>query len=159
MTAGPYLGAVGRAEDEHDVVGRFLECLEQDVPALADPLNLVDDEDLDRQVRGAGVDPRQELAHVVDAVVRGGVHLADVEGPALADGHAGRAFVAWLAVAQVRAVERLGQDAGHRRLAGAARTDEEVGVGGSAERTAFRRVSTTACWPMTWPKVWERQRR
>ena len=31
----PDLGAVGRAEDEDDVVGRLLEGLEQDVPALA----------------------------------------------------------------------------------------------------------------------------
>ena len=85
-----------------DVVGRLLERLEQHVPALGDALDLVDDEDLAPQVRGRRVDARQQLAHVVDGVVGGRVDLDDVEGPALADRHAGLAGVAWLAVAQVR---------------------------------------------------------
>ena len=128
----PDLRAVGRAEDEDHVVGRLLERLEQDVPTLLDPLDLIDDEDLDGQVRGARVDPRQELAHVVDPVVRGRVHLAHIESAAFADGDAGRALVARFAVAQVRAVEGLGQDPRHRGLAGSAGPDEEIGVGAPA---------------------------
>ena len=37
---------IGRAEDEQDVGRRLLERLEEDVPALLDALDLVDDEDL-----------------------------------------------------------------------------------------------------------------
>ena len=48
---------VGRAEDEDDVVGRLLERLEEDVPALRDPLDLVDDVDLAAQVRRRGPGP------------------------------------------------------------------------------------------------------
>ena len=114
------------------MIRRLLQGLEQHVPTLADALDLIDDEDLDRKVRRRGVDPRQEFAHVVDAVVRGRVHFADVERAALTDGDARRTFVAGFTVAQVRAVQSLGQDSGHRGLTGAARTHEQVGVGASA---------------------------
>ena len=90
------------------MVGRFLQGLEQHVPTFADALDLVDDEDLAPQVGGCGVDAGQQLAHVVDAVVRCRVHLAHIEGATLADGDTGRADVAGLAVTQVCAVERLG---------------------------------------------------
>ena len=124
--------AVRGAEDEDRVVGRLLESLEEHVPALGDALDLVDDEDLAAQVRRRGEDARQQLAHVADGVVGGGVEFLDVQCPAIANGHAGRAYVTWLAVVEISAVDRLGQDAGKRSLACAARTDEEVGVGGPA---------------------------
>ena len=72
---------------------------------------------------------RQELADVVDPVVRCGVHLDDIERAPLADGDARLAGVARLAVAEVRAVERLGDDPGHRRLARPSRADEQHRVG------------------------------
>ena len=124
--------AVGRAEDEDRVVGRLLERLEQHVPALGDPLDLVDDEDLPAQVRGSREDTRQELAHVADGVVGCRVELGHVQRAAVADGDARGARVARLAVAQVRAVERLGQDPGERSLARSARTHEQVRMRASA---------------------------
>ncbi len=129
----PDLARVGRAEDEDDVVGRILQRPEEDVPAFLDALDLVDDEDLAAQVRGRGVDARQQLAHVVDLVVGGRVELDHVERPALADRRAGLAAVARLAIDRVGAVDRLGQDAGHGRLAGAARSDEQEAVGQPVE--------------------------
>ncbi len=123
------LGRVGGAEDEDDVRGRFLERLEQDVPALVDPLDLVDDEDLPLHVRRRRPGPLDELPDLVDLVVRGGIELDDVEGPALADGDARRTDVARFAVLEVGAVERLGDDPRHRRLAGAARSDEQQRMG------------------------------
>ena len=103
---------------------------EEDVPALGDALDLVDDEDLRRQVRGRRVDAREELPDVVDAIVRGRIELDHVEGASLPDrGFARRAGVAGLAVGDVGAVDGLGHDAGEGRLAGAARPDEEVRVG------------------------------
>ena len=122
---GTDLATVRGAEDEGDVIGRFLECLQEDVPALLDPLDLVDDEDLAAQVRRRRVNTRQQVAHVVDLVVRGGVHLHHVEGSTIADRDAGLARVVRFAVDQVRAIQGLGQDSGHRRLAGAAGPDEQ----------------------------------
>ena len=127
---GSNAARIGRAEDEDRVVGRLFERLEEDVPALADALDLVDDEYLATQIRGRREDARQQFAHVADGVVRGGIELLNVERPAVADGLARRAGIARLAVAEIRAVEGLGQDAGHRGLARAARSNEEVRVGG-----------------------------
>ncbi len=124
----PDLARIGRAEDEHDMVGRFLEGLEQDVPAFLDPLDLVDDVDLAGEVRRGRPGPLEQLAHVVDLVVRGGVHLDHVERPALADRDARLAHVARLTVAHVRAVDRLGHDPGERGLARPARPDEQEAV-------------------------------
>ena len=84
---------------------------------------------LRRRSDGAVVDPLGELADVVDLVVRRRVELDDVERSALADGDAGLAGIARIAVLEVRAVERLGDDPGHRRLAGPARADEQDRVG------------------------------
>ena len=132
-TAGRiWLGSVVQ-KMKSDALGRLLEGLEQDVPALLDALDLVDDEDLATQVGGGRVDARHELAHVVDLVVRGGVELDDVERTAVADGDAAGAGVTGLAIAQVGAVDGLGQDAGHRGLAGAARPDEQEGMADAPE--------------------------
>ncbi len=128
----PDLAGIGRAEDEEDVRRRLLERLEEDVPSLRDPLDLVDDEYLRREVRRRRVDARQELADVVDPVVGRGVELDDVQGAALADRVAGGTGVARLAVGHVRAVDRLGEDPRERRLAGPARSHEQVGVAGPA---------------------------
>ena len=108
---------------------------------------------------GRGVDARQQLAHVVDAVVARRVELDDVERAALADGDAALAGVVGLAVDGVEAVDRLGHDPRGARLAGAARPDEEQAVARRSSRTALRSVSMTASWATTWPKVCERQRR
>ena len=77
---------------------------------------------------GGGVDARQQLAHVVDAVVARGVELDDVERPPLADGDAVGAGVVRLAVDGVGAVDCLGHDPRGERLARAARADEEQAV-------------------------------
>ena len=70
-----------------------------------------------------------ELAHRVDAVVRRGVELDEVEERARRDGCAVLALAARLAVgAEVEAVERAGEDARGGGLAGAARPGEEVRV-------------------------------
>ncbi len=119
------LAGVRGAEDEQHAVGRLLEGLEQDVPALLDALDLIDDEHLAAQVGGRRVDARHELAHVIDPVVGCRVELDDVHRPALPDGDAGGARVARLAVAQVGAVDRLGEDARRGRLARPAGADEQ----------------------------------
>src|SRR5439155_8903193 len=71
-----------------------------------------------------------DLADVVDAPLRGGVHLDDVERCAVRDCNAGVA-----GLVRVRrgaggdgAVQRLRQDSRHRGLPGASRTREEIGL-------------------------------
>ena len=129
---GTDLAGIGGAEDEQDVRWRLFKRLEEDVPALRDALDLVDDEDLRGEVRRRRVDPGQQLADVVDPVVRGGIELHDIERAALADRVARGARVARLAVRDVRAVDRLGEDPRERGLARSARTDEQIGVAGPA---------------------------
>src|SRR5207248_9085022 len=70
-----------------------------------------------------------QLAHRLDAVVGGRVELVHVERRARRDLHAGIAGATRLAVLRRGAVERLGEDAGRRVLARAARTADEVGMG------------------------------
>ena len=117
---------MGRGEHERHEVGRLLERLEERVPGvLRDLVGLVEDVDLAPKVGRGVIDPLAELADRVDAAVRRGVDLDEVERPALADRDAGLAGVAGIAVLEVRAVERLGEDPRERGLAGAARPDEE----------------------------------
>ena len=150
-TAGRICAGVGRAEDEHDVVGRLLERLEEDVPALLDPLDLVDDEDLAPEVgRGRRRRRGEQLAHVVDLVVRRRVQLDDVERAALADRDAGGAARRTARRPEVRAVERLGDDPGHRRLARPARADEQQRVGDLVR--SGRRCGASRR-PASWPTI------
>ena len=78
-----------------------------------------------RRSVGRVVDPLAQVADGVDAAVGRGVDLDEVHRPALADRGARRAGVARVAVLEVRAVDRLGEDPGQRGLARAARPDEQ----------------------------------
>ena len=132
---------LGRGEHEDDEVGRLLERLQQRVPGvLGDLVRLVEDVDLAPELAGRIRQALAQVADVVDAAVAGGVDLDEVERRALADRDARRAAVAGVAVLEVRAVDRLGEDPGERGLAGAARPDEQdrvadpVGPDGVAQR-------------------------
>ena len=120
---------LGRGEHEVHEVGRLLERLQERVPGvLRDLVRLVEDVDLAPELAGR---VRQSLAQVadgVDAAVAGRVDLDQVEGRALPDRDARRARVAGVAVLEVRAVDRLGEDPGERGLARPARPDEQDGV-------------------------------
>ena len=126
---------LGRGEDEHDARRRLLEDLEQRVPRLArEHVRLVHDVDLVPIVAGGRVHRAlAQLARVVDAAVRRGVDLDDVERRGAApDALAARALPARLAVergiAATLAVERHGEHARERRLAHAARPAQQVAV-------------------------------
>ena len=126
---GQHLLRVGGGQHEDDVGGRLLQRLQQGVRGRRrEHVDLVDDVDL-LAARGPEGGPGHQVAHGFHPVVGGGVELVDVERGALGDLDAGGADPAGLAVPQVGAVERLGQNPGGRRLAGAPRPAEEVGVG------------------------------
>ena len=125
---------VGGAHDEHNVLGRLLEGLEQGVEGRrGQHVDLVDDVDLAASKRGrvvhagenlladvvhAGAGCRVELGHV--RVLSGGDETALVAG---AVRKLAGAFLAH---------EGLGEQARHGSLARAARAAEEVGVAGTA---------------------------
>ncbi len=134
-----HLVLLGGGHDEDGVARGFLEGLEEGVEgARGQHVDLVDDEHLIFTGRGGDVDLLAEGADVVDAVVRGGVELDEVERASLLDGYARFAFAAGLAVGRgVETVDGLGEDTGARGLADAARSAEEVGLG---EATGLDRI-------------------
>ncbi len=121
---------VGRGQHEHHVVGRLLQRLEQRRRRLLGELvDLVDDVDLPGPTGGAVRHPLEQAPHLADAPVRGGIQLEDVDRRAARDLRTRGAGVAGLAVfTPGGAVERLGQQPGRRRLAGAALPGEQIGV-------------------------------
>ena len=117
---------LGRREHEDDEIRRLLERLEQRVPGvLRDLVRFVEDVDLAAQLAGRVRQTLAQVADGIDAAVARRVDLDEVERRPLADGDAGRAAVARVAVLQVRAIDGLGEDPSERGLAGAARSDEQ----------------------------------
>ena len=125
---GQHLLGVGGGQHEDDVGGRLLERLEQGVGGgRREHVDLVDDVDL-LAARRSQCRTRHQVAHGVHPVVRRGVELVHVERGAFGDLDTGGTHAARLAVLQVGAVERLGQNPGRRGLAGPPRPTEQVGV-------------------------------
>ncbi len=125
---GQDLLGLGRRQHEDDMTGRLLQGLEQGVGGgRREHVDLVDDVDLPparRPESGVG----DQFAHGVDAVVRRGVQLVDVERRPPGDLDAGIADPTGFTPVGRRAVEGLGQNACRRRLARTPGSAEEVGV-------------------------------
>ena len=124
-----HLVGLGGGQHPCHMVGGLLQGLEQRVLGSGgEHVDLVEQVHLGPSRRGE-VDPFEEAPHVVDLVVGGGVELLKVERAALLDRQAGLADAAGLAVvAQVGAVERLGQHPGGGGLAAAPGAVQQVGV-------------------------------
>src|SRR5690606_37332758 len=92
-------------------------------------MDFVDDIDLVLTLTRRKGDLVTQVAHIIDAGIRRGVDLDQVEKTALINAYTGRALVAGASFrVLVGAVVRLGQQSGGRRLAGAARPAEKIGV-------------------------------
>ena len=133
LAAGEYgrrhLPELGGGEDEHEVLRRLLENLEQRVEGRArEHMHLVDDVDAHLHARGGEDRLVAQCADIVDAVVARGVYLDDVHIRAVLDGAAGGALVARAAVNGMLAVDGAGEQLRAGGLARAARPDEEIGV-------------------------------
>ena len=123
-----------RGEDEDRVRRRFLEGLEQGIEGVGrEHVDFVDDEDLGPGVGGLVLDHLADGLDVVHLAVRRAVDLQDVDGAPLMDGPAvlAGALPVGTGVGRgpVGAIEGLGQDAGHGRLARPPHAGEEVGLG------------------------------
>ncbi len=125
---------LGRGEQEFYVLGRLLERLQERVEGLLrQHVHFVDDVDL-----GAGRDRAiarvfDDLPHVVDAGVRGSVHLDHVDVARIHDRLAVRAELRHVDarpvdLARNAIVQRAGENARGRRLAGAADAGENIGL-------------------------------
>ena len=120
-------------KNEHQVLRRLLEDFQQGVEGRGgEHVYLVHDVDALFDRRGAEHGLLPQGAHVVHAVVGGGIQLHHVEYGPLADPAAGRADAAGVTVDGVFAVDSLRQDAGAGGLAGPSGADEDVRVGEAA---------------------------
>ncbi len=121
------LVCLGGGQHEGHVPRRLLQRFQQGVEGgLGQHMNLVDDVDLVLEFSRGKLDVVPQAADVVDATVRGGVDFDDVHALAAVDVLTGGALVARLAVLRDLAVERLGDEARHGGLAGAAGTRQQV---------------------------------
>ncbi len=91
-------------------------------------MRFVDDIDFIGAAGGPELYPLDDLARVLDAGVRGGVHLDHVHGVPPGDRDAGLALATWAQRLLGGAVDRLGQQPRHGGLADAARPGEQVGM-------------------------------
>ena len=73
-------------------------------------------------------------AHLIHAVVGGGVQFQHVQNGAVLNAKAGGAGVAWVPVHRVLAVDRPGQDLGAGGLTGPPCPREQIGMGKTAGR-------------------------
>ena len=92
-------------------------------------MHFVDDEDLERAVARGVLAFVADTLGVLDAAVGGGVDLDHVEAVTLLDRQADRVIEGEVGLGTAGAVQGLGQDTGGGRLAGATRSDEEIGMG------------------------------
>ena len=125
---------VGGAHDEHNVLGRLLEGLEQGVEGRrGQHMDLVDDVDLAASKRGCVVHAGEDLlADVIHAGTGCRVELGHVRVLSGGDEAALLAGAVGQLAGALLAHEGLGKQARHGRLARAARTAEEVGMAGAA---------------------------
>ena len=124
-----HLADVGRAEDEDEVRGRFLDQLQQRVErGVGELVRLVEDVDLRASLDRLQDHALADLAHVVDPTLRRRIHLDHVERGPGSDRPAGVTDLARRRRRPLLAVERFRDDAGERRLPGAARPGEQVGL-------------------------------
>ena len=128
-----------RREDEDEVRGRLFERLQERVERfLRQHVHFVDDVDGVAALGGRVLRAVAEVTDFVDAAVRCGVDLVDVDGRAVLDGAAALACAARLGAVGVLAVQRHREDLRRARLARAARPREEVRMAEPACRDGLR---------------------
>ena len=128
---GDHFPGVRRREDEVHVGRRLFERLQQGVEGLlGQHVHFVDDVDLVLALAGGVLDALEQMRpDLFDPVVGRAVDLQDVDAASFRDFPAERAGVAGRHRRAFDAVQGLGQDAGRGRLAHAAGSGEEVGMG------------------------------
>ena len=121
---------LGGAHHEDGPLGRFFQSLQQRIEALnRDLVSLIDDEDLVAIARRLVADVVAQLAHLIDAAIRGSVDFNHVDRIAGGDLEAAGADAARLDGGPLNAIQAARQNAGDGRLAGTALAGKDVAVG------------------------------
>ena len=130
-----HLFRLGGGEHELHMRRRFLEGFQQGVEGRSgEHVDFVNDVDFKLGGGGGVFDGVAEIADLFDAVVAGAVDFQNVNGAAFGDLLAAGVVVGEIDAGAVGAIEAFGEDAGDGGLAGAARADEQKGVGDAALR-------------------------
>ena len=143
-----HLVHLGRREQELHMLRRLLKSLQQRIESvLGKHVDFVDDVDLVARADRGVANRLDDLADVVDAGVRGGVHLDHVDVPALGDrparlAHAARVDRRPALPVRPDAVERLGDQPRGRGLADPAHAGEQEGMGDPPARDGVGRASS-----------------
>jgi hypothetical protein len=116
LTAGAHgrqdLRKVGGAEHEDEVRRRFLDQLQQGIPGgVRQLVRLVEDVHLVAPFGGLEDDALADLTDVIDAALRSGIHLDDVERRAVGDRHTRVAHLVGIRRRSLHAVEAFREDA------------------------------------------------
>ena len=121
---------LGGRENEHNVFGRLFQRLEKGVERLRrQHVHLVDDVDLVPSLQWRKLDLFEQVSDLVHAVVGRGVHLDYVHIGRLQKRPAGVALPARRTVGErMFAIDCAGENLRRRRLSGASRAGEKIGV-------------------------------
>ena len=149
---GYNLMLLGGRKDKYSVARRLLECLKKGVEGRSrEHMYLVDDEDRVTSLLGNDAHLLDEVADIIDRVVRRSIEFVNIERASLVERAARLALVAGLARLWVETVDRLGEDTRTGGLAHTARAAEEVGVSqlaaldGVLERRGYVSLTHNRC--------------
>ena len=125
----------GGGKDKDDVLGRLLHCLEQRVERLRrEHMHLIDDIHLIPANRREICHLVTQVADVIHTAVGGSIHLNNIQHGAGVNSLADFTFPARVGFGSIEAVDRFGKDFGAGRLAGTARSGEQVGMADASRR-------------------------
>ena len=117
---------IGGRQQEFDVRRRLFEGFQQRIEGVVGQhVHFVDEVHLVAAASGRVLHVVQQFARIINLGAGGRVDLDEVDEAAFVDFAACGAYAAWIGADAGFAVERLGEDARHRRLADAASTGEQ----------------------------------
>lgn len=99
-------------------------------------MHFIDDIDLVLSLIGLESCLIDEVADIVDAIVRCSVDLDDIEHRPIIERDTIGALMAWISVFEIRTIDSLGEDTSGRGFTRSTRTREDIGVSDSVGREA-----------------------
>ncbi len=120
---------LGRGQNEDDMWWRLLQCLQQGVECrLGEHMDFIDDIDLVPGNIGSEVYLFPQAADFVNAAIRGGIYLYQIQGSSPDERLTDGAGVARLSGIIGQTIHRLSQDTASAGLASSSGAEKEVGM-------------------------------
>ena len=120
---------VGGGQDKFQILGGLLQGLEHRIESGArEHVDLIDHEHFKATLNGLVDRLLQELLHLIDASIGSGIELGVIDKAPGINGHTHFTRPARCRRDALFAIERFGQNSGHRGLAHAARAGEKIGM-------------------------------